>query len=51
MAPEAPTPPRRRRTAWTLRARRRAKLSFEPLGEPCGVRRTLFASGAWERQP
>jgi hypothetical protein len=35
------------RYRWTLSG---TELSFEPLGEPCGVRRTLFASGSWERQ-
>jgi hypothetical protein len=27
------------------------ELSFEPLVDPCSVRRTLFASGVWERRP
>jgi hypothetical protein len=36
------------RYRWSLSG---AELSFEPLGEPCGIRRTLFASGVWERQP
>jgi hypothetical protein len=35
------------RYRWTLSG---SELSFEPLGEPCSVRRTLFASGVWERQ-
>ena len=26
------------------------ELSFEPIVDPCGVRRTLFASEAWSRQ-
>ena len=35
------------RYRWTLSG---TELSFEPLVDPCGVRRTLFASGAWNRQ-
>ena len=36
------------RYRWTLTG---TELSFEPLVEACGVRRTLFVSGVWERQP
>jgi hypothetical protein len=36
------------RYRWTLSG---TELSFEPLSEPCGIRRTLFASDVWERQP
>jgi hypothetical protein len=36
------------RYRWTLSG---TELSFEPLVDPCAVRRTLFASNVWERQP